>query len=80
MIVKFNTKERLNKPHQIIFNDTSRFKVAACGRRFGKTYLTVYILITQALQKQGIYFYIAPTFQQARDICWNLLKSKCPIS
>lgn len=78
MIVKFNSKERLNPPHQIIFNDTSRFKVAACGRRFGKTYLTVYILITQALQKQGKYFYIAPTFQQARDICWNLLKSKCP--
>ena len=80
MIVKFNSKERLNPPHQIIFNDTSRFKVAACGRRFGKTYLTVYILITQALQKQGKYFYIAPTFQQARDICWNLLKSKCPLS
>lgn len=73
MIVKFKTKERLNPPHQTIFNDTSRFKVAAKGRRFGKTYLTVYILITQALTKQGKYFYIAPTFQQARDICWNLL-------
>lgn len=76
--VKFNTKEKLNEPHQKIFTSSARFKVIAAGRRFGKTYLSAYKLITSSLQREGIYYYIAPTFQQARDIIWKVLKEKTP--
>ncbi len=69
--------DRLLKEHQAtIFKDESRFKVAGCGRRFGKSYLATYILINKALHKQGNYFFVAPTFAQARQILWEILKDK----
>lgn len=76
MIIKFDAKKRLKENQQSIFYDDSRFKVAACGRRFGKSYLATYIILTKALQKQGNYFFVAPTFQQARQILWEVLKNK----
>lgn len=76
MIIKFDAKKRLKENQQSIFYDDSRFKVAACGRRFGKSYLATYIILTKALQKQGNYFFVAPTFQQARQILWEILKNK----
>lgn len=76
MIIKFDAKKRLKENQQSIFYDESRFKVAACGRRFGKSYLATYIILTKALQKQGNYFFVAPTFQQARQILWEVLKNK----
>ena len=58
-----------------IFNSKKRFKVASCGRRFGKSYLAAWILIIKALQsKDKDVFYVAPTFQQAKDILWSILK------
>jgi len=58
-----------------IFKSPARFKVASCGRRFGKSYLAAWILIIKALQsKDKDVFYVAPTFQQAKDILWAILK------
>jgi phage terminase large subunit-like protein len=58
-----------------IFRSTSRFKVASCGRRFGKSYLAAWVLIIKALQSESKdVFYVAPTFQQAKDILWSILK------
>jgi len=58
-----------------IFKSSKRFKVASCGRRFGKSYLAAWILIIKALQsKDKDVFYVAPTFQQAKDILWSILK------
>lgn len=58
-----------------IFNSKKRFKVASCGRRFGKSYLAAWSLIIKALQsKDKDVFYVAPTFQQAKDILWSMLK------
>ena len=58
-----------------IFNSTARFKVVSAGRRFGKSRLAAWILIIKALQsKSKDVFYIGPTFQQAKDIMWNMLK------
>ncbi|NOQ31813.1 MAG: hypothetical protein GQ570_11885 [Helicobacteraceae bacterium] len=75
-IIKFNIDKRLKHNQADIFRDESRFKVAACGRRFGKSYLATYIILTKALDKKGNYFFVAPTFQQARQILWELLKDK----
>ena len=63
-------------PKQLeVFNDPARFKVAAAGRRFGKTRLAMWLLLIKALQSTSKdVFYVAPTFQQAKDIIWNELK------
>ena len=58
-----------------IFNSTARFKVVSAGRRFGKSRLAAWILIIKALQStEKDVFYIGPTFQQAKDIMWTMLK------
>lgn len=63
-------------PKQLeVFNDKHRFKVVAAGRRFGKSRLAAWVLLIQALQsKEKDCFYVAPTFQQAKDIMWGMLK------
>jgi phage terminase large subunit-like protein len=58
-----------------IFNSDKRFKVVSAGRRFGKSRLAAWILIIKALQSDTKdVFYIGPTFQQAKDIMWGMLK------
>ena len=74
--IKFNSSKLLKEKQHSIFHDKSRFKIAGCGRRFGKSYLATYIILTKALSKEGIYFFVAPTFAQARQILWEILKSK----
>ena len=58
-----------------IFHSEKRFKIVAAGRRFGKSYLSAWLLLIQAIQSESKdVFYIAPTFQQAKDIMWAMLK------
>ena len=58
-----------------IANDPHRFRVVNCGRRFGKTVLAIYEMVGKAsFTRDGKIAYIAPTYQQSRDICWNQLK------
>ena len=63
-------------PKQLeIFNDTHRFRVVAAGRRFGKSRLAAWLLIIEALKSTNKdVFYVAPTYQQAKDIMWGVLK------
>ena len=59
-----------------IFTSPKRFKIASCGRRFGKSYLAAWVLIINALKSDSKdVFYVAPTFQQAKDILWSILKT-----
>ena len=59
-----------------IFNSPKRFKIVAAGRRFGKSRLAAWILLIKALQSDSKdVFYIGPTFQQAKDIMWDMLKN-----
>lgn len=70
-----NLQVKLHEKQLEIFNSTSRFKVVAAGRRFGKSRLAAWTLIIEALKsKEKDVFYVAPTFQQAKDILWGLLK------
>ena len=65
----------LHQAQSQIASDTHRFRVVNCGRRFGKTVLAVLEMIALASSKdKGSVAYIAPTYQQARDIAWNQLK------
>lgn len=72
-------KKKINlwNPHENqkkLIQDKKRFKVILCGRRFGKTTYSVNTLVKHALLKQkGEYFYIAPTYKQAKMIAWKML-------
>ena len=59
---------------QEVWEDTSRFKIVAAGRRTGKSRLAAWMLIVNALQTdKAMCFYVAPTQGQARDIMWQTL-------
>lgn len=65
----------LTSSQRIIAIDRHRFRVVNCGRRFGKTTLAVLEMVAKAVSKNGLSIaYIAPTYQQARDIAWQELK------
>lgn len=66
---------KLHEKQREVFEDDHRFKIVAAGRRFGKSRLAAWMLLIEALQsKSKDVFYVAPTYQQARDILWGLLK------
>lgn len=73
----------LHEKQQDIFDSPARFKIVAAGRRGGKTYFAALMLIIEALKDytpngrslvNAHVWYIAPTYQQARDIMWKQLK------
>jgi PBSX family phage terminase large subunit len=67
----------LHEAQNKIAGDAHRFRVVNCGRQFGKTTLSVEEMKGFALAKENANIvYIAPTIQQARDICWNMLKTE----
>lgn len=56
--------------------DLHRFRVVCCGRRFGKTTEAIEEIKGKAIAKVSRIAYIAPTYQQARDIAWEQLKKE----
>ena len=62
-----------------IYNDMQnhRFVLLVSGRRYGKTQLIGYDIITTAYFNAGIQIaYVAPTLKMARELMWNFLMSK----
>ena len=66
----------LSIPQRAIVNAPQRFKVAVCGRRFGKTTLAIWLMCREAANPNREIFYIAPTYRQAKMIAWKKLKNK----
>lgn len=61
-----------------IASDKHRFRVARCGRRFGKTVLAAYEMFVRAVAGDNArVVYYAPTRDDARDIMWRILKEVC---
>lgn len=63
-------------PWQIeCWQDPSRFKVIAAGRRCGKSNLAIKMLLAKALEapEGSAVLYVAPTLGQARQIAWDAL-------
>jgi hypothetical protein len=50
--------------------------VLITGRRFGKTYLAINELAKFASQPNKKVWYVAPSYRQAKAICWSVLKEK----
>ena len=68
---------QLHNSQKIVALDPHRFRVLCCGRRWGKTTLAVDQMKGRATIPNSRIAYIAPTFQQARDIAWAELKEGC---
>lgn len=66
----------LSIPQRTIANDPRRFRVAVCGRRFGKTHLALRELCRFAAEPDRLVYYVAPTYRMARQIMWKQLKKK----
>lgn len=72
---------KLTPAQAIITKDKSRFRVVCAGRRFGKSTLASWEMFGKAVSKDNNKIvYIAPTYQQARDIVWNELIKVCQSS
>lgn len=66
----------LTPSQSIIAKDLHRFRVLRCGRRFGKTVLIAEEIKGIVISREARVAYIAPTYQQARDIAWSILKKE----
>ena len=66
----------LTKPQSKVIRDKARFRVLITGRRFGKTYLAINELAKFASRSKQKVWYVAPTYRQAKQICWNELKER----
>lgn len=66
---------KLLKWQQKVFQDKTRFKIVAAGRRCGKSRLSAVSLLIEALNcpEGSSVMYVAPTLGQARSIIWDLL-------
>lgn len=74
----------MSQPVDIMFNltdsqkevalDPHRFRVLCCGRRWGKTTLAIDQMKARSAIPNSRIAYIAPTYQQARDIAWEQLR------
>lgn len=60
---------------KMVFEDPTRFKVVAAGRRCGKSRLAATALIIEALKcpPGSAVLYVSPTMGQSRQIIWDLL-------
>jgi len=71
---------RYTEPHEgqkKVLTSRARYKVVCCGRRFGKSVLAINTLLEHALLNSGhTYWYIGPTFRQAKTIAWRYLMSR----
>lgn len=62
---------------KVVASDPHRFRVLCCGRRWGKTTLAIDQIKARASIPNSRIAYVAPTYQQARDIAWEELKQDC---
>jgi len=66
----------LSAAQKKICDDSSRFRVAITGRRFGKTYCAMRELAKQASNVDQEVLYVAPSYRMAKHIAWENLKDK----
>ena len=63
------------KPHpgqRAIMSHSARFRVVACGRRWGKSEMAAHEALERALEENGAtIWWVAPTYDQANDYGFN---------
>ena len=69
---------RLSRSQAKVYRSVARFKVVCAGRRFGKTFLAINYLLNKAETDGTMNWYVAPTYRQAKQIAWKMLKRLTP--
>lgn len=70
---------QLSKWQTKVFDDPNRYIVVNCGRRAGKTFLVATRLTQFAAEHpKSTSWYIAPTYRQAKQIMWQMLREVVP--
>lgn len=67
---------KLSEPQNLIAKSNTRFKVAVCGRRFGKTFLSIREICYRARIPNREVFYITTSYRAAKMIVWKPLKRR----
>ena len=65
----------LTDPQSAVWHGSARFRVLVCGRRFGKTFLSLSWLLRNAMTHGGLHYYVAPSYVMAKSVAWRLLKT-----
>lgn len=65
---------QLSGPQCEISSSEARFRIAACGRRFGKSWLAMNEMAKFARFPEQKILAVAPTYKQCKNIWWNDLK------
>lgn len=69
----------LSKWQTTVWDDTNRYVVVNCGRRAGKTFLVATKLTEfAATNPKSNCWYVAPTYRQAKQIMWQMLREVVP--
>ncbi|MEL6527576.1 MAG: hypothetical protein AAFQ07_17885, partial [Chloroflexota bacterium] len=76
-------KQIVNLPNlfpaqQSIVNHPARFKVLACGRRFGKTTIAFEIIVDHLLKAHAV-AYFAPTHIMSVELWSNIKRTLAPL-
>tara|TARA_R110002020_G_scaffold107276_1_gene249258 strand:+ start:11184 stop:12395 length:1212 start_codon:yes stop_codon:yes gene_type:complete len=66
----------LTLPQKQVIDCKSRFRVLISGRRFGKTFVAINELAKFARIPNRKVWYVAPSYRQAKSICWVDLKAR----
>ncbi len=64
----------INPIRRKILKDSSRFKVLVCGRRWGKTVLSLMYLMKDQFQPNERRWFICPTYRQGKMIVFPILR------
>lgn len=64
----------INPIRKEILADSSRFKVLVCGRRWGKTVLSLMYLMKEEFQPNERRWFITPTYRQGKMIVFPILR------
>ena len=84
-----NVRAGLTSPQWEIYRhgwcDGARFRVAVCGRRFGKSFLlaeelrrAARLAVARSVGRENEIWYGAPTFVQGKRVMWDRLKQSIP--
>src|SRR5215218_10461547 len=66
----------LSEPQRAIASSDARHRVAACGRRFGKSHLGIREMARFARMPKQKVWYVSPTYRMCKQNIWQPLKEK----
>lgn len=77
--MNFALNIKLHENQKKIHSSGALYKVIKAGKRFGKSKFCVFALIQEAGKSPNkVFWYIAPTYRQAKNIAWREFKNLIP--